>query len=441
MERGGSSLSAPLDIAGRPNGTNIRKQDKETEGTRKIESSPKIPGPISGRNKKHEGKTIKLVQVNLNKSNSAMQELTISLKKEKDFICMITEPSVIRHRLSCIPKHYNTIPAIKENSPRAAIFTSQSITIQEISNLGHRDLAVGLIKCGNKQTAIISAYMDIKSSPISEQLENAIGYCKNKGYSILLTVDTNSHSKLWGNETNNRGRKWEEFIEKEQFLIHNQGKIPTFESKNGKSIIDVTLSYRLSNSLENWRVLRSYNGTDHNTIHYSLKDLAIDIPAHRLYHKANWDKFTQLLRDSHINIPSEMTECKLDKMVNKLNYILNKALDNSCPVAKARSIDPNNPWWTSQLKEMRHKVTKTYDKYKNDRKNESLEKLYKKQHREYKKVKRKAKKTYENIQNETVSDEEAMAKKIKKHNNQYSTQSHDNKTLIWESHGNWKRDM
>ena len=61
-------------------------------------------------------------------------------------------------------------------------------------------------------------------------------------------------------------------------------------------------------------------------------------------------------------------------MVNKLNH---KALDKSCPVAKAKSIDPNNPWWTPQLKNMRHKVTKTYDKHKNDRKNEALEKLYK----------------------------------------------------------------
>ena len=108
-----------------------------------------------------------------------------------------------------------------------------------------------------------------------------------------------------------------------------------------------------------------------------------------------------------------MTECKLDKMVNKLNHILDKALDKSCPVAKAKCIDPNNPWWTPQLKDMRHKVTKTYDKYKNDRKNVEIEKIYKKQQREYKKQKRKAKKNYENIQNETVTDEEAMAKKIK----------------------------
>ena len=100
--------------------------------------------------------------------------------------------------------------------------------------------------------------------------------------------------------------------------------------------------------------------------------MAIEIPADRLYHKANWDQFTQILRVSHINISSELTECKLDKMFNKLNHILNTALDNSCPVAKARSIDPNNPWLTPQLKDMRHKVTKTYDKYKNDRKNETI---------------------------------------------------------------------
>ena len=138
-----------------------------------------------------------------------MQELTISLRKDTNFICLVTEPSVIRHRLSGIPKHYNSIPTQKDNSSRAAIFTSPSIPIQEISNLSHRDLVVGLIKCGSKQTAIISAYMDIKAKPITDQLQAALDYCKSRGYSVLLTADTNSHSKIWGNETNTRGKMWE----------------------------------------------------------------------------------------------------------------------------------------------------------------------------------------------------------------------------------------
>ena len=51
-------------------------------------------------------------------------------------------------------------------------------------------------------------------------------------------------------ETNTRGKEWEELIEIEHLLVHNQGRIPTFESKNGKSIIDVTLSHRLPYTLE-----------------------------------------------------------------------------------------------------------------------------------------------------------------------------------------------
>ena len=210
-----------------------------------------------------------------------MQELTINLRKEAHFICLVTEPSVIRHRLSRIPKHYNSIPIQKGDSPRVAILTSSSIPIQEITHLSHRDLVVGLIKCGTKLTAItISAYMDIKDKPITGQLQAAIDYCKSRGYSILLAADTNSHSKIWGNETNTRGKKWEELIEVEHLLVHNQGRIPTFESKIGKSIVDVTLSHRLPYILDSWRVLRSYNGTDHNTIQYNLKGMQIEIPAH-----------------------------------------------------------------------------------------------------------------------------------------------------------------
>ena len=107
--------------------------------------------------------------------------------------------------------------------------------------------------------------MDIKNKPITDQLQAALDYCK--GYSILLTADTNSHSKIWGNETNTRGTKWEELIEIEHLLVHNQGRIPTFESKNGKSIIDVTLGYRLpyTRKLESPKKLQRYR-PQHNTL-------------------------------------------------------------------------------------------------------------------------------------------------------------------------------
>ena len=66
--------------------------------------------------------------------------------------------------------------------------------------------------------------MDIKNKPITDQLQAALDYCKSRGYSILLTADTNSHSKIWGNETNTRGKKWEELIEIRRTLASTQSR-------------------------------------------------------------------------------------------------------------------------------------------------------------------------------------------------------------------------
>ena len=86
----------------------------------------------------------------------------------------------------------------------------------------------------------------------------------------MLTADNNSHSKLWGNETNSRGKMGES--NKNKYITR---ELPTIESKIGKSIIDVTLCFRLPFMLNNWRVLRSYSGTHHNTIHYNLQGIKL----------------------------------------------------------------------------------------------------------------------------------------------------------------------
>ena len=144
--------------------TKVSLLSQTSASTRMSDPSSRTEEPLD----KEKQKIIKVVQIKLNKSNLAMQEMTRSLRKETNFICMVTEPSVIRHRLSGILRHYNSIPSQLDNSPRAAIFTNPSIPIQVISNLSHRDIAVGHIKCGGKQTAIISAYMVIKAKPITE---------------------------------------------------------------------------------------------------------------------------------------------------------------------------------------------------------------------------------------------------------------------------------
>ena len=66
----------------------------------------------------------------------------------------------------------------------------------ELSQLNHRDMAVGLIKLDGKEVMIISLYCDIKEDPTPDFLITALDYGEKRGYSILIAADTNAHSKM-----------------------------------------------------------------------------------------------------------------------------------------------------------------------------------------------------------------------------------------------------
>ena len=70
---------------------------------------------------------------------------------------------------------------------------------------------------------------------------------------------------MWGHETNQRGSKFEDFIQDYDLQLHNAGRDFTFECMTGKSVIDVTLSRNLKLKIEDWKVCKAYNHADHNT--------------------------------------------------------------------------------------------------------------------------------------------------------------------------------
>ena len=61
-----------------------------------------------------------------------------------------------------------------------------------------------------------------------------------------------------------------------------------------------------------------------------------------------------------IYIPEEITEQKLDKMVEKTNSCIDLALDNACPLTNTKIINKNNPWLSDQLEDLRTQVTNAY---------------------------------------------------------------------------------
>ena len=77
--------------------------------------------------------SLDFIQLNLRKSFAAAVELNSSIKKVKEYVCLITEPHTYKDRVSTVPPGSNVIAEGKE--PRAAILYSRGNLITKLGCL------------------------------------------------------------------------------------------------------------------------------------------------------------------------------------------------------------------------------------------------------------------------------------------------------------------
>ena len=87
-----------------------------------------------------------IIQVNLNKAHGDQVELLNKINKLSSYIAFVTEPYCYKKTLSIPPKNSYILPTNRKEHPRAAIFSSKNIEINEISELCNRDMAIGVAK-------------------------------------------------------------------------------------------------------------------------------------------------------------------------------------------------------------------------------------------------------------------------------------------------------
>jgi hypothetical protein len=101
---------------------------------------------------------------------------------------------------------------------------------------------------------VASLYCDITKPVIPPQIEQLIAYCDTNCYPLVIDMDPNAYSSLWGSPaTNPCGDMLKDFILEHGLLLHNVGMVNTFVSPVGFSITDLTL-FKTRNllTLENW---------------------------------------------------------------------------------------------------------------------------------------------------------------------------------------------
>ena len=183
---------------------------------------------------------------------------------------------------------------------RTAIAVPNDLCAWAVTELSDEDTTVIMLENTDKETILItSSYLDITlDSVISDTLQKVLDFSRVKNIPILIGCDSNSHSTLWGCDSNNaRGDIVEEWILHNELSIINSGNVKTFVSTRGSSIIDLTLaSPCLLTQIKGWYVEEKYQFSDHRKIVFHLDFCTSKELWSQDLKKADWTKFRMILK-------------------------------------------------------------------------------------------------------------------------------------------------
>ena len=300
-------------------------------------------------------KSVSCVQINLHKSIAA----SAVLNKRDEKICFITEPNSYGGKVKNLVKPNTQVLASDGSNPlRAAIRVDRDLHPWMVPEWSDGDLCVVGVKIESKLCYIGSLYLDILKDVRHRSFLRLVDECNHHRIPLVVGMDSNAHSPLWGcSDRNARGEELEDVLISKNLTVLNNGTVPTFSNKHGKSIIDVTIAnaYALQNlNLSGWVVSNEDSLSDHRYIKFELGEYAPHEEKVRNLKKANWTQFAEALdRNSLPEIVEDGSN--LNECADALQTLIQKALDKSCPMKNAVKRPPN-PWWNEELEQIRQEL-------------------------------------------------------------------------------------
>ena len=288
-------------------------------------------------------------------------------------ILLVQEPYLYKEKpLIRIP---NYILHFGGKNSRAALAVPKNLKTFFVKDISDRDTTAVLFEedssCDNKPILLVSAYLDILDRRvISSGLANIGEFSLKNKIPVVLGIDSNAHSSLWGcGDNNHRGDILEEWILEQKLRVVNVGTTPTFVTIRASSIIDVTLvSDDMAAKITNWRVNKEYQFSDHRRLEFELDCNPCRKILTRNFKKGNWKLFRTILkRNPDWSPPIRWSKSILDAEAVKLTTEIQKALDVACPL---RQVDLNvtkKNWWNDDLQALKHKAKRLYRKLHNNK--------------------------------------------------------------------------
>ncbi|XP_026830320.1 uncharacterized protein LOC113563197 [Ooceraea biroi] len=253
------------------------------------------------------------------------------------------------------------IAAVRSHHPWAAVATcNPNWDMLFVSQLSTTHCACAEVRAPGFSFHVASCYFQY-----SDEIEMHLRHLETvfhslRGKRILVAVDANARSSLWGPQrTDERGAKFEDRIRANGMCVVNRaGQPPTFWTTRGSSFIDVKLaSPAMTQFIGDWTVRRDWTTSDHSAVDIRLRvprvatggDGCAGLTRFNV-RWADWEVFTQSLSDlsrSRLEVLDLASASKVEDMAVTLAGVLTESCEAAMP--RKKIFRKSNPWRTPEF--------------------------------------------------------------------------------------------
>lgn len=342
---------------------------------------------------------LRLAQLNMRRARHVTDELRTEAVKSGIDVILMQEPYTFRGNipgfgLSCC---LSSVSAGEGEGTWAGI----AILNPKLKATQLAELSSGHCVCAEIQSELGPFYIVSIYFQHSEPTRVGIAHVERilqrlQGQKVLIAADSNARSTMWGDRlTDPSGEELETLIAQYNlFVLNEPGTLPTFESPNGTSFIDITLATeQMLPWVKSWTVKKDWTTSDHRVIVTTLKtDNSQEQPIIASFERYNlrkgdWGKFADELSNAPPAFNGDLTVSEnIASIIGKLR----SAADTAIPLRKPRA--KTVPWWTpelTQLKRLAHRRRRQYQWARSRSSDDDIERkkrAYKDADRKYKSV-------------------------------------------------------
>lgn len=299
---------------------------------------------------------VSCLQINLRASKAA----SVELNTRSEEIVFITEPYCAGRKIPMLLNRKDTqvLAAVGPHRPRAALRVRKDLHPWLVPEFTERDVCVVAIKIESRMIYVCSLYSDIELEVRNVTFLKLVDWCQKERIPLVVGMDSNAHSPLWGSDDrNSRGEELEEILLTKNLTVLNAGTEPTFQTVRAKSVIDVTCANTWAMQKLNicdWMVLSETSFSDHKYISFEMGNYVPSEEKFRNLRKADWKLFQSLLEG--VELPEAADDGgNLDECAEALEQHIAAALDAACPMQYATKQTPV-PWWNGDLDQIRDEL-------------------------------------------------------------------------------------